>query len=371
MSQFQTLKSDLTQSRIVDSSSVSINEDEIAVRIESYAFTANNVTYGVAGDTIGYWKFFPAKNNADNEWGCIPMWGFAEITHSNIESLNVGERLFGYFPAADSLILSPIKVSDQSFSDGKEHRKELPPVYNNYVRLNGDQNYDPSMDAVRALLFPLHITAFCLCDSLAEDSYLGASQVIVVSASSKTAIGLAQGLADTENAPKIVGLTSPSNLKFVENLGCYDEVISYDELDNVDYSKGSVMVDMAGNREILGTLHRELGDNMLKCLTVGMTHWDNKTTAEDALGQAMLRDRTEFFFAPAHIQKRIGDWGHDGYAEKTNSFMTARAIQSKNWMQVKEIHGLENFTGTYEEIVSGNINPNEGIIVNLINHKEK
>jgi hypothetical protein len=200
---------------------------------------------------------------------------------------------------------------------------------------------------------------------LAEDSYLGASQVIVVSASSKTAIGLAQGLADTENAPKIVGLTSSSNSQFVENLGCYDEVISYDELSNVDYSVGSVMVDMAGNREILGTLHGELGDNMLKCLTVGMTHWDNETTAEDALGQAMLRDRTEFFFAPAHIQKRIGDWGHDGYAEKTNSFMTARAIQSKNWMQVKEIHGLENFTSIYEEMVAGKINPNEGIIVNL------
>jgi hypothetical protein len=190
------------------------------------------------------------------------MWGFAEITHSNIEDLNVGERLFGYFPGSDSLILSPIKVNDQSFSDGKEHRKELPPVYNNYVRLNGDQNYDSSMDAVRALLFPLHITAFCLCDSLAEDSYLGASQVIVVSASSKTAIGLAQGLADTENAPKIVGLTSPSNSQFVENLGCYDEVISYDELSNVDYSVGSVMVDMAGNREILGTL---MGSWVITC----------------------------------------------------------------------------------------------------------
>ena len=109
---------------------------------------------------------------------------------------------------------------------------------------------------------------------MAEDSYFGASQVIVVSASSKTAIGLAQGLADIENAPKIVGLTSRSNSQFVENLGCYDEVISYDELSHVDYSVGSVMVDMAGNREILGTLHGELGDNMLKCLTVGMTHWD-------------------------------------------------------------------------------------------------
>ena len=365
MSQFQTLKSDLTQSRIVDSNAVSIHDGEIAVRIESYAFTANNVTYGVAGDTIGYWKFFPAENNAENKWGCIPMWGFAEITHSKIEGLNLGERLFGYFPAADSLILSPIKISDQSFSDGKEHRKELPLFTIIMSDLPEIKTMIQSMDAVRALLFPLHITAFCLCDSLAEDSYLGASQIIIVSASSKTAIGLAQGLADAENSPKVVGLTSASNSKFVESLGCYDEVISYDELSNVDYSAGSVMVDMAGNREILGTLHGELGDNMLKCLTVGMTHWDNETTAEDALGQAMLRDRTEFFFAPAHIQKRIGDWGHDGYAEKTNSFMTARALQSKNWMQVKEIHGLENFISTYEEVVAGKINPNEGIIVNL------
>ena len=53
--------------------------------------------------------------------------------------------------------------------------------------------------------------------------------------------------------------------------------------------------------------------------------------------------------------------------KKTNLFMTARALQSKDWMQVKEISGLENFTSTYEEMVAGNINPNEGIIVNLKN----
>jgi len=367
MNQFQTLKSDLTKSRIINADLPIIEDGEILLKIESFAFTANNVTYGVAGDTIGYWKFFPAAQNSDNSWGCIPMWGFAEIIESKNQNLDVGERLFGYFPAADSLVLSPVKISDQNFSDGKEHRKELPPVYNNYLRLNGESNYDPSMDPIRALLFPLHITAFCLCDSLEEDQYLGASQIIIISASSKTAIGLAQGLADSKNSPKIVGLTSATNSKFVENLGCYDEVISYDELEKIDYSQGTAMVDMAGNREILGILHGKLADNMLKCLTVGMTHWDNETTAEDALGQAMLRERTEFFFAPAHIQKRIGDWGHEGYANKTNLFMTARALQSKNWMQIIEIDGLENFISTYEEVVSGKINPNEGIIVNLKN----
>jgi hypothetical protein len=367
MCQFQTLKSDLTKSRIINEDLPIIGDGEIILKIESFAFTANNVTYGVAGDTIGYWKFFPAAQNNENSWGCIPMWGFAEILESNNHNLDVGERLFGYFPPADSVVLSPIKISDQSFSDGKEHRKELPPVYNNYLRLNGENNYDPSMDPIRALLFPLHITAFCLCDSLKEDQYLGASQILIISASSKTAIGLAQGLADSKNSPKKVGLTSATNSKFVEGLGCYDEVINYDQLEKIDYSQGTVMVDMAGNRAILGTLHDKLADNMLKCLTVGMTHWDNKTTAEDALGQAMLRERTEFFFAPAHIQKRIGDWGHDGYAKKTNLFMNARVLQSKNWMQIKEIDGLENFISTYEEVVSGRINPNEGIIVNLKN----
>ena len=365
MNQFQTLKSDLTKSRIINEDLPIISDGEILLKIESFAFTANNVTYGVAGVTIGYWKFFPAAQNSDDRWGCIPMWGFAEIVESKNQNLDVGERLFGYFPAADSLVLSPVKISDQSFSDGKEHRKELPPVYNNYLRLNGESNYDPSMDPIRALLFPLHITAFCLCDSLEEDQYLGASQILIVSASSKTAIGLAQGLADSKSSPKVVGLTSVTNSKFVEDLGCYDEVISYDQLDKIDYSQGAVIVDMAGNREILGTLHGKLEGNMLKCLTVGMTHWDNETTAEDALGQAMLRERTEFFFAPAHIQKRIGEWGHEGYAQKTNAFMSARALQSNDWMQIKKIIGLEDFTTTYKEVVAGQIKPHEGIIVKL------
>ena len=365
MIELQTFKSDLTKTRFAknDKDPFNLNDGEISVKIERFAFTANNVTYGVAGETIGYWQFFPASEDPNNKWGCIPMWGFAEISHSRVEGLEVGERIFGYFPAANYLILNPAKIIDRSFSDGKDHRKELPPVYNNYVRLSGEENYDSSMDNIRALLFPLHVTAFCLCDALQDESYLGASQIIIISASSKTAIGLAQGLADKNDAPKIIGLTSASNSDFVTSLGCYDEVITYDELDQVDCSQGSVMVDMAGNRDILGTLHGALGDNMLKCLTVGMTHWDNETTAEDALGQAMLRDRTEFFFAPAHIQKRIADWGHEGYSEKTNLFMVARALQSKDWMQVKEISGLEEFIKTYEEVVAGNINPNEGIIV--------
>ncbi len=85
MSQFQTLKSDLTQSRIVDSNAVSIHDGEIAVRIESYAFTANNVTYGVAGDTIGYWKFFPAENNAEINGAAYLCGGLQKLRTQNLK----------------------------------------------------------------------------------------------------------------------------------------------------------------------------------------------------------------------------------------------------------------------------------------------
>ena len=365
MRQLQTLKSDLSKTRIVETKDSDIQEEEISVSIESFAFTSNNVTYGVAGNTIGYWQFFKTTGDANNEWGCIPVWGFAKIIKSNVEELNVGERLFGYFPPGDILNLKPIKVTNEGFADGKEHRKDLPAVYNNYLRLSGDVNYDNKLDDIRSLLFPLHITSFCICDALEDDAYFGAEQIIVVSASSKTAIGLAQGLQESSNTPSIIGLTSQKNLDFVKNLGCYDEVITYDCLSDVNFNLKSVMVDMAGSREILGTLHGSLANKMLKCLTVGMTHWDNEVTAEDALGQAMLRERTEFFFAPAHIQKRVKDWGYEGYNQKINEFMKTRSNQSTDWMQVKKIIGLENFISTYKKFVGGDINPNEGIIVEL------
>ena len=367
INELQTSKTDLTKTRIASGNfdPTNLEKGEISLKIESFAFTANNITYGLAGDMMGYWKFFPSLDDPQNQWGCIPMWGFAKVIYSNNENIKVNERLFGYFPPSTSIILNPIKISDKNLTDGKDHRKDLPPVYNNYVRLSGEENYDSAMDNVRALLFPLHITSFCLCDILQNESYLGASQIIIVSASSKTAIGLAQGLKDESEAPKVIGLTSSKNLNFVESLGCYDEAIPYDKLERVNCDVQSVMVDMAGNREILGKLHSSLGNKMIKCITVGMTHWDNETTADDTMGQLMNRERTEFFFAPDHIQKRISDWGTEGYNQKTSSFMDTRAEQSKSWMNIKEVSGLDNFLSTYDNVIQGDINPNEGIIVNI------
>ena len=204
---------------------------------------------------------------------------------------------------------------------------------------------------------------FCLCDALQEADYYQAEQVIIVSASSKTAIGLAQGLADADSAPPTIGLTSAGNRAFVESLGCYDQVISYDQLGEVNASKPSVMVDMSGNRVVLGTVHGALGDNMVNCINVGMTHWEDRDTPKDPLADQIIRERSGFFFAPSHIQKRIGDWGQDGYNAHTDAFVKRRAEQSKSWMRVEHIAGFEPFTNVYNDVVVGKMNPNEGLVV--------
>ena len=65
MSEFQTYKNDLTKSRVVETdigqALANLAKGDILVHIERFAFTANNVTYGAAGNTIGYWKFFPPR----------------------------------------------------------------------------------------------------------------------------------------------------------------------------------------------------------------------------------------------------------------------------------------------------------------------
>jgi len=111
----------------------------------------------------------------------------------------------------------------------------------------GDPHYDPSMDDERMLLFPIYATSFCLHDFLADKHWFGAQQIIILSASSKTAIGLALALADDAGAPAASALTSPAHLTMVRGLGLYSSVHAYTDIASIDASVPAVIVDMSGN----------------------------------------------------------------------------------------------------------------------------
>ena len=255
MHEFQVKKTDFTQTRIVNNSNLTVNTpletNEIIVQIESFALTANNITYAVLGDKLGYWQFFPATDNEDNQWGIIPVWGFANVISSNSDEISVGEKLFGYFPPASLLKMQASNIKSQRFIDGSNHRKSLPPGYNVYRRVLTEPGYNPKFDDQRMLLFPLHITSYCLWDYLKDNNWFKADQIIIISASSKTSIGLAYGLNEDKTAPTVIGMTGNNNTEFVNKLGLYQQVISYNGIDKINKNVKTVIVDMSDKLSII------------------------------------------------------------------------------------------------------------------------
>ena len=49
--------------------------NQVLLEIDQFSFTSNNITYGVVGEQMNYWKFFPAQPG----YGIIPAWGLANI----------------------------------------------------------------------------------------------------------------------------------------------------------------------------------------------------------------------------------------------------------------------------------------------------
>ncbi|MGB5580279.1 MAG: DUF2855 family protein [Woeseia sp.] len=362
MTEFQVRKDNFATHRLVQDTDgkAALAAGAVRARVERFAFTANNITYAVTGDTIGYWQFFPPGGDAADGWGMIPVWGFAEIVESNVDDVPVGERLFGYFPPASHLDMLPTKITGQRIVDGAAHRSELPPAYNNYTRVAAEPGYNTSTDNARMLLWPLYITSFCLWDALQDNDWYGAKQVVIVSASSKTSIGLAYAIDDDAQAPPAVAVTSKRNLAFVNNLGLYQQSVTYDNVDAIDATVPTVIVDMAGNGEVMGRLHTHLGDNMRYCIKVGLTHWDDTKD-----GGGIIRERSKFFFAPSHIQKRMQDWGPDGFAKKSAGFMQQTAAKSRDWLEFRNIDGLEGLAKIYADVCDGRIAANQGLIVRM------
>ncbi len=362
--QFQVNKKMFFNGRLAElpTEALTIGDGEVLVKVDKFAYTANNITYAVAADMVGYWQFFPAMGKDSDGQGVIPVWGFADVVESNVEGIPVGDRLFGYFPPASHLKMTPTRVNDQRFVDGTAHRTKLPAGYNMYRRVNAEKGYHASMDKARMMLFPLHLTSFCIWDALQDKGYYGAKQVIILSASSKTSTGLGYALKADENAPNVIGVTSGRNLAMVKSLNLYDQNITYDAIGKIDTTIPTVIVDMSGNGDILLALHTALGDNMKWCINVGLTHWD-KAAAKPK--QGMITERSEFFFAPGHIQRRMKEWGPAGFDQKTSKFMMETAAKTQEWLTFKKIDGLAEMAKIHQAVCEGKVPANEGLIVEL------
>ena len=355
--EFLVRRDDLHSCRFEDGDSPAPGAGEGVLRVESFGLTSNNITYGVFGDAMNYWDFFPAPEG----WGHLPVWGFAAVEAWPDDEVAEGTRLYGYLPLASHLAVHPARVDERGFYDGAAHREPLPSAYQAYRRTDSDPVYDPEREDEQILFWPLFYTSFLVDDLLADEDFFGADTVVLSSASSKTALIAAYLLAQRDG-PELVALTSAHNREFVEGLGIYDAVLTYDDVESLGGER-LVYADFAGNSEVRGRIHSHLDDRLAHSLMIGMTHWTEMAVPEGA-GQ-LPGPKPSFFFAPDRIRKRGKDWGTATLEERVAGAWRPFAEWAGGWLEVKRISEPEEIERVYLELLEGKVDPKVGHVVAL------
>ncbi|WP_425261835.1 DUF2855 family protein [Rubrivivax sp. RP6-9] len=368
-SRFLVARHDLRSVRIAPDSDAPaarpLAEGEARLAVAHFALTANNITYAAFGEAMKYWQFFPC---GDAAWGCIPVWGFATVVESRADGVAVGRRVYGYLPMGTHLVVQPARVGAGGFVDAAPHRAELAAVYNQLHFCDADPGYDAAQEGQQAVLRPLFATAFLIDDFLADNAFFGARQVLLSSASSKTAYGTAFCLARRQGGATVLGLTSPGNLDFTASLGCYGRVLRYDALATLDPAVPTVFVDFAGDAALRRRIHTHFDGTLAYSCSVGGTHWDGLGGAGGLPGP-----RPTLFFAPAQIKKRSGPppdgWGpgelQRRLADAWTAFMQPVNDPEHPWLRIRAAQGATAVEAAYRALLDGPTDARDGLMLRL------
>lgn len=345
-------------SRIHEAELPALASGQVRLRIDRFALTANTVTYATTGDLLGYWDFFPT---GVAEWGNVPAMGWAEVVEANGPEIAVGTRYYGWYPMARYVDMTATPTAD-GFRDDGAHRAAHAPVYRAYTSTDRDAFYEAGADAEdrHALLRGLFLTGWLAEDFFADNDWFGARRVLVLSASSKTALAFAH-CADNRPGIEVIGVTSARNHAFTHSLGCYDEVVAYDEIARIPRLAPIVSIDMAGSGPVLAAVHEHFGDRLKHSMAIGRSHHD----AAPARAMTLAGPRPEFFFAPTQVKKRVQDWGARGYQQRVAAALRSFVASSRTWMQVEHPRGGAAVAATWREVHAGQAPANAGYVVSL------
>ncbi|WP_295692101.1 DUF2855 family protein [uncultured Maricaulis sp.] len=346
----------ITDVQLVEEPVRALDDGEVRLAINSFALTANNITYAAFGDAMRYWDFFPGADGRCR----LPVWGFADVAESRADGLSVGERIYGYFPAGGELIVQPGKVSPGAFVDMAAHRAELPPAYNNYVRCAADPGWSPAGEAAQMVLQPLFITAWLLDFFLRDpENGLTDAPVILTSASSKTAIALAFALK-AGGGRQAIALTSKGNADFVSGLGLYDAVATYDAIDTLATDAPAAIVDFAGDANVNRALHESLAGQLAANIRVGGAHWEQSAPPRD-----LPPPKPQFFFAPDAARTLIKQWGPEAFDQRYKAAWRKFADAAPGYFDFRSEAGSDGALSVYKSLLDGQAKPRDGVSIKV------
>jgi hypothetical protein len=159
---------------------------------------------------------------------------------------------------------------------------------------------------------------------------------------------------------RVVGLTSDANVDFVNGVGEYHDVVTYSDITSLDPSIQTVIVDMAGNPEIVASIHTHFGESLKYSCSIGATHWDQTSHRVDTPGP-----KPQFFFAPSQISKRSKEWGREELNSRLETALTTFIEGSKQWLRIEHARGADAVSDTYSQLVAGKMLPEIGNILSF------
>lgn len=356
--QIETSRADLLQARVTRRPLPQAGPGEMVAAIDTFALTANNTSYWVTGERLGYWRYYPC---GDDAWGIIPVWGFATVVSSGVPDIAIGERIWGFLPMASHVVLQPTGVTPRGFMDGAAHRQGLAEVYNSFQRTSAEPPEMTGLEAERSALVPLFTTSFIIDDFLADNAWFGARQVLILSASSKTGFGLADLIRRrADRAVRVTGATAATNRDFVSQLGRYDAVVAYDEIESLDPAVPTVVVDMAGAVEVLTRVHHHFAERLVYSCVVGVTHWQSRGPRGELPGAAPT-----FFFGPGQIAKREQEWGPGEVRRRAQAEGLRIARETAHLRTVEQVTGVDACMTAFADLVAGRVPPERLLMLSL------
>jgi len=213
---------------------------------------------------------------------------------------------------------------------------------------------------------PLFWTSYWFDDWLNVNSYFGAKTVVLSSASSKTAFTVAYNIQRRKQQTKspierVIGLTSPSNLQFTQNLGLYHDVFTYDDLALVGSTDSLLIyVDVLGNSQLNSRVNKLLSPSVF--VSLGLSNPTDEVNASVIANEEKGKTNVKGFFAPGWLAIRIRQLSSQQVLKLQVEAWGALMQDCVKWVNIEKTYGTGK-TGvvlSYQKTLEGKVGADKG-----------
>jgi hypothetical protein len=128
----------------------------------------------------------------------------------------------------------------------------------------------------------------------------------------------------------------------------------YGELDDESHLTESpaIFIDIAGDPEIRGAVHRRLGSMLVRSIRVGATR-GGPEAREFGAADDLTGPKPEFFFAPMHILRLRERWGRAVLRDRVSASLSAFLRDSVSWLRYEIVAGKTEIANAYGALARG------------------